>query len=296
MDLTIVTKKGKETQLKLPAGATMLDLKNAYAKASKLSIYRQGYKTENGKPVDGNDKTLKELNIKSGEKLNVKDYGPQIGYRTVFIVEYLGPLLFVLYYASRPAWIYGADAADKPWSKVAEYGVIAWSLHFLKRELETVFVHRFSRPTMPLFNLFKNSMYYWAFGLVIGYPLCHPLYTAPTNETQIMIGLALMAVSEFLNLCVHLQFRFMRKAEGETKRPMPSGPLFALVSCPNYTCEVLSWVGFSLFTQIAFSWAFTLVGFCQMADWALKKHRGYHKTYGTDYKKLGRKAIVPGLL
>ncbi len=30
-----------------------------------------------------------------------------------------------------------------------------------------------------------------------------------------------------------------------------------------------------------------------MLDWAQGKHRGYLKTYGDEYKKLGRKAMVP---
>lgn len=222
-----------------------------------------------------------------------KDLGPQIGYRTVFVAEYLGPLLFVLLYAARPSFIYGADAAAKPFDKTAWLGVVCWTAHFFKREFETFFVHRFSRPTMPLFNLFKNCVYYWSFGLVVGYPLCHPDYTAPTSELQVQLGLALFAVSEFLNFCVHVQLRNLRPAEGSKERPIPKGPLFALVSCPNYTFEVLGWVGFSLVTQIFFSYVFTLFGFIQMTEWAIKKHRGYVKSYGDAYKKLRRKAIVP---
>lgn len=30
-----------------------------------------------------------------------------------------------------------------------------------------------------------------------------------------------------------------------------------------------------------------------MAAWAMKKHRGYIKTYGEEYRKLHRKALVP---
>ena len=33
--------------------------------------------------------------------------------------------------------------------------MVCWTLHYAKRLLETLFVHRFSHATMPLRNLFK---------------------------------------------------------------------------------------------------------------------------------------------
>ncbi|EEY67325.1 3-oxo-5-alpha-steroid 4-dehydrogenase, putative [Phytophthora infestans T30-4] len=279
---------------------TVGQLKVAFEKHARVSRNRQSLKLQqDGEtlvPLTDDSKLLVDYGVKSGSTLVFRDLGPQIGYRTVFVAEYLGPLLFVLSYAARPAFIYGAEAASQPLSNTALLGVAAWSLHFLKRELETFFVHRFSRPTMPLRNLFKNCIYYWSFGAVVGYPLCHPLYAGPTSDVQVKAGLALMGVSEFLNLCVHVQLRNMRPAEGSKERPIPKGPLFALVSCPNYTFEVLGWVGFSIFTQVAASYVFTVVGFLQMADWALKKHRGYLMTYGDEYKKLRRKSIIPFFL
>ena len=50
--------------------------------------------------------------------------------------------------------------------------------------------------------------------------------------------------------------------EGSEVRSAPGGPLFALVSCPNYTAEVLSWVGFSIMTQVGVAYAFTALGEC----------------------------------
>lgn len=166
-----------------------------------------------------------------------QDLGPQIGYRTVFVLEYLGPILIVLAYATRPALLYGADASAKPWEDVARLSVAAWLAHFLKREFETFFVHRFSRPTMPLANLFKNCWYYWGFALAIGFPLAHPAYTPP-GPTAVKVGAAIFALSELGNLTCHVMLRNLRPAEGSKQRPIPSGFLFDLVSCPNYTFEV----------------------------------------------------------
>lgn len=298
MNIIVVSGKAdkiKKIDVSLNNEATVQDLKTAYAKLSKKSIHRLSFKIGDSKDairLDDDKKSLTSYGIKSGASLNFKDLGPQIGYRLVFIVEYLGPLLFVLFYASRPAFIYGANAATTPYNPVAYTAIVAWCIHFLKREFETLFIHKFSRPTMPLNNLFKNCAYYWAFGAFIGYPLCSPSFVAP-SEQYVNVGLATFAIAELGNLLVHIQLSTMREAEGSQKREIPKGLLFSLVACPNYTFEVLSWVGFSIMTQIPFSYAFTLVGFLQMADWAQKKHRGYKKTFEKEYTKLRRKAIVP---
>ncbi|RLN91550.1 hypothetical protein BBJ28_00010964 [Nothophytophthora sp. Chile5] len=298
MQLSVVAagKRAKDLGVVRVEGAspTVAELKAAFERSAGVSRFRQSFKLpSDGSTLSDDGKSLADYGVKDGAQLVFKDLGPQIGYRTVFVAEYFGPLAFVLYYATRPGWIYGADAASQALSSAALLGVGAWTLHFLKRELETFFVHRFSRPTMPLRNLFKNCIYYWSFGAVVGYPLCHPQYNGPASALQVQAGLALFGVSEFLNLCVHVQLRNLRPAEGSKERPVPKGPLFALVSCPNYTFEVLGWVGFSLFTQVAASYVFTVMGFLQMTDWAIKKHRGYLKSYGDAYKKLRRKAIVP---
>ena len=287
MQIHIVTRGKSSKTITLDAKSTLGDLKKHYSKVCKISIARQCFKTEKNEVLNNDDTVLMD-----NMTLLFKDFGPQIGYRTVFLWEYFGPLAFVLLYATRPSWIYGPGAASAKWNPVACLGIAAWTFHFLKRELETIFVHRFSRPTMPLFNLFKNSIYYWSFGVAVGYPLCHPDYTAP-GSSQVLFGFLLFVIAEVCNGWVHIQFRNMRVAEGSTLRPIPTGVLFTYVSCPNYTFEVLAWVAFSMMTQIAASYVFTLVGLFQMTDWAMKKHKGYLKTYGKEYKELRRTSIIP---
>jgi len=298
--------KRKAYEIPVSADVTLGEFKEAFHKQfRKYYPTRQSFKLGNreGEPVpnakalSGDDTSLADLGLGDGaaSSLLFKDYGPQFSYRGVFVVEYAGPLLFVLLYAMRPAFLYGPDAASKPWDPVAKLGVWCWTAHFAKREFETFFVHRFSRPTMPLLNLFKNSIYYHTFGLVIGYPLCHPDFTAPASELQVQIACGAFILFELGNLICHIMLRNLRPAEGSSKRPIPSGFLFDLVACPNYTFEIACWVAYSFMTQIFFCYLFTIVGGLQMWIWAKGKHRGYIKTYGDEYKKLRRKPMIPFL-
>ena len=248
----------KSFEISLPGSATVKDLKLAFAKEAKKDINRISFKVGLIRLDDDSKSLTKDYNLTAASEITFKDLGPQIGYRTVFLVEYFGPMLFVGLYALRPDFLYGKDASATPYNIVALTGVICWMAHFLKRELETIFVHKFSRPTMPLSNLFKNCAYYWIFGAVIGYPLCAPSFAAP-SETQFYAGLAIFVLCELGNLICHVMLSNLRPAEGSKKRPIPKGFLFDYVACPNYTFEVMSWVGFSIMTGLLFSYAFTIV-------------------------------------
>jgi len=182
-------------------------------------------------------------------------------------------------------------------NETALLAVACWMGHFLKRELETFFVHKFSRPTMPLSNLFKNCGYYWSFGAAIGYPLCTPAFVAPSPDV-VKAGLAIFLISELGNLYCHIKLSRMRPEEGSKERKFPTGFMFDLVACPNYFFEVMSWVGFTIMTNLPASAIFTFVGLAQMTQWALGKHKGYKTdpATGEAYKKLGRKAIIPFII
>lgn len=69
-----------------------------------------------------------------------------------------------------------------------------YTVHYVKRLLETIFVHRFSHSTMPLRNLFKNCSYYWGFTAYVSYHVNHPYFTSPCM-CQVWAALALFAVS-----------------------------------------------------------------------------------------------------
>lgn len=312
MKITIASGRNgsKKEAIQLSPSATLEELKKTYRPS--MSIYRKAFKIidtsaagapkspisgGDGKPsyitLHGDKSTLSSLGVKEGHEVLFKDLGPQVGYRTVFLVEYAGPLGFIGYYASRPALLYGEGASAQPFLQPQLLFIILFAAHFVKRELETLFIHKFSRPTMPLSHIFKNSIYYWAFAAFIGYSLCHPKYTPPADINQSIAGAAFMVFNELMNFAVHFQLSRLRKSDGDNSRKYPGGPLFALVTCPNYFHEVLSWVGFSLGTNILASWVFTAVGLAQMTQWSLKKRSGYVKQVPKLKKK---KSIIPFII
>lgn len=254
--------------------------------------------------ADLRGKTLSDSVLVSSLELNkglyFKDLGPQIGWSTVFLCEYAGPLFCYLISYVRPTILYGPSAATAPYHYAVNFAAICWTFHYVKRILETIFVHRFSHATMPIMNLFKNCTYYWGFAFYVGYFINHPLYTpAYFKDLQIYAGLIAFVVAELGNFSIHIALRNLRPP-GSTARKIPratSNPftyLFNLVSCPNYTYEIAAWVAFSVMTQASPALLFTAAGGIQMILWALGKHRNYLKEF-PDYPR-GRKSIIPFII
>lgn len=169
--------------------------------------------------------------------------------------------------------------------------------HYAKRELETLFVHRFSNDTMPFFNVFKNSAHYWVLlGFGSMYFFLHPEYTPPAwaSDTTHLALLGFFCFVEFMNLMCHITLRNLR-APGSSARGIPKGWGFDTVSCANYFWESLAWLTFSISSQCFGSYLFWLVSTVQMLDWAIKKHKRYKKDFGDEYPK-NRKAMFPFII
>ena len=64
---------------------------------------------------------LKDLGLHSGAMLYFKDRGYQIGWSTVFMAEYAGPLLVYLWIHTRPWLFYGELAPNIGYKPVVRY-------------------------------------------------------------------------------------------------------------------------------------------------------------------------------
>ncbi|KAF2236510.1 hypothetical protein EV356DRAFT_530793 [Viridothelium virens] len=289
--------RGLPESIRLEPTDNTAKLYEKIAAQSNYSVYRLRITTDSGGklPVPSSrDLLLHQTSLLSHGTIFVKDLGPQISWQTVFVVEYLGPLLFhPLVYLLRP-YIYH-DGLRAP-SSLQTISLLMITVHFLKRELETLFLHRFSNASMPLFNLFKNSGHYWFLaGLLIAYVTYSPTSAtaAPSNPALTYPAIALYFIGELGNLNAHLCLRKLRSSGG-TERGIPQGLGFNLVTCPNYMFEILAWVAIAIVNRSWSTLVFMGVAIIQMVLWARKKESRLRKDFPEKYKKK-RYTMLPGI-
>lgn len=226
--------------------------------------------------------------------------GPQIAWKTVFIIEYLGPLLIHPAILLLRPYIFHNHGEPVPHPAIAQT-LSMWLIvmHFCKREFETLFIHRFSSATMPAMNIFKNSAHYWILaGLNIALFTYSPSSSCPTTRSQPYpwwnaVAIGLFLVGELGNLWAHIILMNLRSAGG-AERGIPKGGVFSFipVTCPNYFFEIVAWLGIWMANRSWSTAIFIAVAAFQMAVWAQKKERRYRREFGDGYKKR-RSVMIP---
>jgi len=228
------------------------------------------------------------------EELDIKPSGPQIDWRKAFLVAYTGALMIYLLIYLAPGLLYSEGRTQaKP--AVVDLACYAHTFHYIKRFLETLFIHRFSQTTIPSVYLFRLCFYYWGFAALISYYINHQNYTAPSSNLTCYALIAFL-LCEFGNFSIHVLLRNLRPAPSKVyKIPYPNGNpftlLFNLVSCPHYTYEIGSWLSFAIMTQSAPAFIFMFCGAAQMTNEAQGKHYYYRKKF-KNYPR-SRSAIFP---
>ncbi|KAK5944171.1 3-oxo-5a-steroid 4- dehydrogenase [Knufia obscura] len=283
--------------LTIDTSASASELYGELAKRTKYSIHQLRItKGSDGSVINNvKDTSVHATGVRDQSTIYVKDLGPQISWRTVFIIEYAGPVfIHPIIYALRP-YIY--SNAPPEGSHLQALTLLLVVGHFVKRELETMFVHRFSASTMPFRNVFKNSFHYW---ILAGLNIAAWIYSpnAPTAKEPknllMFAGLALYALGELGNLQAHLTLMNLR-SPGSNERAIPEGWLFDLVTCPNYMTETISWLGVLIVSNFSLSvLVFIVISVGQMMAWAKKKESRYRKEFGDKYKRK-RYTMLPGI-
>ncbi|XP_039195695.1 very-long-chain enoyl-CoA reductase-like isoform X2 [Crotalus tigris] len=270
-------------------------------------IYPQWYPARQSIRLDPKGKSLKNeeilqlLPFGTTATLYFKDLGPQIGWTMVFLIEYTGPLFIYFVFYLRMPFIYGQDdrftSGRHPVVKQLTY-----PSKYVKDAFGYSSIQLQSTSKLSAGSGCENCFYYWGFAAWLAFYINHPLYTPPYyGQKQVNFALIMFLTCEAGNFSIHVTLSNLRrdgKRSKTCKIPYPTkNPftwLFYFVSCPNYTYELGTWIGFTIMTQCVSVGLFTLLCFIQMTVWAKDKHGTYIREF-KDYPSF-RMSIIPFLL
>uniref|UniRef100_A0A8C5UR76 Trans-2,3-enoyl-CoA reductase-like n=1 Tax=Microcebus murinus TaxID=30608 RepID=A0A8C5UR76_MICMU len=263
---------------KVTQTSTIHDVKQKFHKAyPKWYPSRVGLQLECGGPFLKDYITIQSVAASSIVTLYFTDLGQQVSWITVFLAEYTGPLLIYLLFYLRIPYIYDVKES----SRRLRHPVVQYLL-------ETLFVHKVS-----------GCAFYWGFTSWIAYYINHPWYTPPAfGNRQVTVSALSFLVYDRFVICsiINILLFFLKGNNACFPSPNynPFTWMFFLVSCPNYTYEIGSWVSFTVMTQTLPVGIFTLLMSIQMSFWAKKKHKIYLKKFNSYmYRK---SAMIPFIL
>lgn len=122
-------------------------------------------------------------------------------------------------------------------------------IHFLERGIVTPLLSRYShgkiRLWVPLSFLLSGLVYSYINAEFIGSAQYCDNYL---YDPRFIIGLVLFIVGFILNRAADYQLVWLRKSRTDTEYYTAKGPLYSLISCPNYFGEGLMWFGWAVMT------------------------------------------------
>ena len=159
----------------------------------------------------------------------------------------------------------------------------AFTIHFLRRLLEGLFINDYTGTFVRDSRL--ELLYYTAWGLLAGAavsPASLARWGVPARPLR-YLGLTLFAIGQVGNAWCHYELRRLRSAAnqlGASHYTIPSRGPFGLISCPHYSFELLTWVGYVLHSGVdAPSMMLLAMSTIAMAPFARDRHMKYVKLF-----------------
>ncbi|XP_042478410.1 very-long-chain enoyl-CoA reductase-like [Macadamia integrifolia] len=132
----------------------------------------------------------------------------------------------------------------------------ALSIHFFKRDLEVLFVHKYS-GRMVLDSVIPITLSYFISTASLIYAQ-HLTQGIPEPAVDLKyVGVALFLVGIGGNFYHHFILSRLRGKDDHGYK-IPKGVMFNLVICPHYLFEILGFVGISFISQTVYSFSFLM--------------------------------------
>nr|GEV10158.1 very-long-chain enoyl-CoA reductase-like [Tanacetum cinerariifolium] len=131
----------------------------------------------------------------------------------------------------------------------------ALTIHFFKRVLEVLFLHKYSGSMGLETTIIVTLSYTLSTATMIYAQYLSQDLPDPSIDLK-YFGIGLFMIGIIGNFYHHYILANLRK-EGEKEYKIPQGGLFDLVICPHYLFEIFGYVGISCISQTLYAFAFT---------------------------------------
>ena len=276
----------REAEIEVPNSITIFNLKNKLATTIEFKQFpeRLILKADEKLLLEDN-RSLKEYGISEGTTIQVQDQGLVVHRKWLTFLAYIGPFTLLPLFA----------IINKANSPIQLLLLVLCMVHYGKRLFESLFVHLYSYPYMPMVYVLGLTLYYSLFfGFLMGFFVFSNLYTYNSQlGLQEVVLTILFIYAEFKNGEAHWMQRVMQ-IESKGKKVVPRGKMFDWVVCSNYFWELVSWTVFSV---LAWHWVpavFTVASLYSMYSLGKQKHKLLKDTFADfDDKKA---IIIPFIL
>ncbi|WCL49571.1 hypothetical protein [Leptospira sp. GIMC2001] len=200
-----------------------------------------------------------------------KGINPRIG----MLIIYFLPILIYLV-----SWI----NAGKPSTLYHILCLSVFIIHFGKRCLEVLFLHRFSGK-IGIWGVIVITIAYSNIAFVFG-NLHNSITKIELAETAsgflLLFGFLIFISGTALNFYHHVLLARLRSDEDDKSYKTPTGGLFKLLICPHYFFELVAWLGIAIVSTYIDSYLIFLImaGYLsgrsnQTREWYIKKIAGF---------------------
>ena len=174
------------------------------------------------------------------------------------------------------------------------YLFVAIVIHFSKRCLEVLFLHKYS-GNLSLITSILITLAYSSIAVSIHESVNLLTSAEMLKENYLLttyLGFGLFLVGEISNLYHHILLTNLRKETLEYK--IPSGGLFPLINCPHYLSEISAWLGIAIMSRYQLVYGLSFVMSAYLVARSINTTNWYQEKIPSFPKE--RKSIIPYLI